>query len=171
MQLKKEYESSISQLREGIMITPSAKSSLLWQGFLFPDAGPFKGRILPFYVMFEGFPNSVPQIIFPTYVFHPYVDMGSGRYDTSEMYTKWNTNCRVYTLINYVYDSFIEISVPTNGTIFNPDAARLLKQSQSLFQRKAVESLPQSIQLKDFRDINYPDKWTIQKERLLSFIN
>ncbi|OHT08872.1 Ubiquitin-conjugating enzyme family protein [Tritrichomonas foetus] len=161
-----ELSSCHSNCNKGIMIQPSLRNITQWQIYFFPASGVFKSCILTCFIYFDNFPNDVPQVVFQSGVVHPYVDHSTFRYDTSPFFTEWNLQTRVYSLLNSIYDSLVDIPLPTK-ICANQEAARFLKQGVSTYEKKALEELPRSEDPNNQNEINTPKRWNATKEKLM----
>lgn len=163
--LQLELASCHRNCNKGIIIQPSLRNSSQWQIYIFPSSGVFKSCILTFFIYFNNFPAEVPEIIFQSGVVHPNVDHSSFKYDTTPFFTEWSLQTRVYTLLNSIYESFIDIPKPKNAA--NPEAVRYLEKNLNVYEKKALEELPKHEDPNNQNEINTPKRWNVQKERLM----
>jgi ubiquitin-protein ligase len=160
-----EFKACTQRLRKGILVQPSISNIFQWQVTLMPHAGPFTHHILTCWILFENFPASIPKIQFQEGIIHPLIAPSTSRFNPSEMFSDWNFSNRVYTLLNFVYDSFVDISIPA-GALPDQEAAALIRQSPEAFQIRALRALPQPPDPADRNDFNVPKRWGKQKERV-----
>ena len=165
-QLLLELESCHKNCNKGIIIQPSLKNLSQWQIYLFPASGTFKSCIITCFIYFENFPNSVPQIVFQSGVFHPLVDHSTFKYDTSRFCSEWSLQNRVYNLLNSVLDSFVDIQVPSKSAA-NMEAVKYLNQGMEQYQKRALDELPAHQSPKGNSEIDTPKRWNAQKEKLV----
>jgi ubiquitin-protein ligase len=161
-----EFKACTQKLRKGILVQPSVSTILQWQVTLMPTAGPFTDQILTAWVTFENFPASVPRITFQPGVIHPLIDPSSARFRTSEMFPEWNVAIRVHSLLNAVFDSFVDPSPGRPKAAADPDAAALLRQGADVFAQRALRSLPAPPDPAERNEMNVPRRWGNQKERV-----
>jgi ubiquitin-protein ligase len=161
-----EFKACTQRLRKGILVQPSVSNIFQWQVTLMPHSGVFTHQILTCWILFENFPASIPRIRFQEGIIHPLIDPNTNRFNPSEMFSDWNFSNRVYTLLNFVYDSFIDISVPAVGGMPDPDAAALIRQSTEAFQQRALRSMPVPPDPAERNEFNVPKRWGKQKERV-----
>ena len=164
--LQLELASCHRNCNKGIIIQPSLRNNNQWQIYIFPSSGVFKSCILTFFVYFNNFPTEVPEVLFQSGVVHPYVDHSSFRYDTSPFFTEWNLQTRVYSLLNSIYESFIDIPKPKDGAA-NPEAVRYLEKGLNVYEKRALEELPKHDDPNNQNEINTPKRWNAQKEKLM----
>lgn len=165
--LQLELSSCHRNCNKGIIIQPSLRNFSQWQVYIFPSEGVFKSCILTFFIYFNNFPSNVPEVIFQSGVFHPYVDHSTFRFDTSPFFTEWNVQTRVYLLLNSIYDSFIDIPKP-QGNSANLEAVRYLQKSLNAYEKRALEELPKHEEPNNQNEINTPKRWNAQKEKLMN---
>lgn len=164
-----EFKACTQHLRKGILVQPSVTNISQWQVNFMPTEGIFKDQILTCSIVFDNFPASVPKVIFQQGTFHPMIDPSTNQFDCSEMFSEWSVSNRVYTLINFVFDSFLKIIVPNNAAVPDKEAARLLKQPDgyNLFQKRALAQLnPPPDPANEKSELNVPERWNSQKERV-----
>ena len=166
-----DFKACTQHLRKGILVQPSVSNIFHWQVTLLPYSGFFKDQILTCVVLFESFPAEVPKVVFQPGILHPLIYPNNHVFDTSEMFKDWNVTNRVYTLINYIYDSFLDISVPGNKEVPNPEAANLLRKGNDVFMRKALEMLPNPPAPNEKSEQNMPLRWNLQKERVAHILS
>lgn len=161
-----DFKACAKHLRKGILVNPSVSNVFQWQVTLMPNTGYFKDQLLTFAISFDNFPAEVPKIYFQPRVLHPMINPNTHIFDTSEMFKEWNVSNRAYTLINYIYDSFADISIPNHQNIPNPEAAALLRKNPELYAKKALEMLPPPPPPNESSEQNMPTRWNGQKERV-----
>ena len=166
----KEFHACTRHLRKGIIVQPSITNIFHWQITLMPQKGPFQDRILTCIIIFDNFPVSVPKVVFQADTFHPMIDPYTNHFDCSEMFSEWNVSIRVYTLINFVFDSFVDILVPANSVVPNQEASKLLKQGGDAFRRKALKMLHEPLDPTEKNELNVPKQWSTQKERIANIL-
>ena len=161
-----DFKACTQHLRKGILVQPSVTNIFQWEVILMPSSGFFKDQILTCLVIFDNFPAQVPRVVFQSGILHPLIYPQNHVFDTSEMFKEWNVTNRVYTLLNYIYDSFLDISVPGGKEVPNQEAAALLRKGNEYFMRKAMESLPEPPHPTERSELNIPPRWNQQKERV-----
>lgn len=163
-----EFNACTQRLRKGILVQPSVTNIFQWQINLMPSDGIYKDQILTCLILFDNFPAAVPKIIFQPGTIHPLIDPETHQFDSSEMFFEWNISNRVYTLINFVFDSFVNISIPTNGTVPDQNAANILKKQggYQMFQKVAISQLQPAPDPTERSELNVPKRWGNQKERI-----
>ena len=161
-----EFKACTQRLRKGILVQPYIANIFQWQVTMMPQSGFFQDRILTCVILFKNFPVSVPKVIFQPGTMHPMIDPSTNQFDCSEMFSEWNVSVRVYTLINFIYDSFLEISIPSNLSVPDLESASLLKQGGNSFQKKALKSLHSPPDPAEKSELNIPKRWGNQKERI-----
>ena len=150
---------------KGIIIQPSLSSQFQWQVFLMPQSGVFKRNILTFLVDFDKFPQKVPHVIFQSGLFHPLIDPTNSLFDTSDFAIEWNQKNHVYSLLNYIYESFVKIPILDRKNIPNAEAAKLLKEDLGKYTMKAISNLI-TPNPSEQTQINEPKFWNSSKEKL-----
>ena len=161
-----EFQTCTQRLRPGILVQPSITNVNQWQVNFMPNNGVFKDCILTCSVVFENFPASVPKVIFQPGTLHPLVDPQSNQFDSSEMFSEWNVSYRVHNLLNFVYESFNQISIPNFKELPNQEAVNLLKHDSVAFQNKALKQLKPPPDPTERNELNVPKRWGNQKERV-----
>lgn len=167
--ISNELDLCISNCYKSILVQPSLRTMKQWQVYLFPTTGIFKSVSITFFIYFEDFPNRPPQVHFQTGVFHPNVDVSSLKYDTNAVIGEWNSQMRVYTLLNSIYDSFIDFTPMINGQqqFYNNEAAKLLKSRFEIYSKKALEIFPKNNDLTENNELNTPKGWNKKKEKIM----
>jgi ubiquitin-protein ligase len=118
-------------------------------------------------MVFDNFPAAVPKVIFQEGIIHPLIDPETNRFYAGDAFGEWNVSVRVWSLINYVYDCFVEISVVPNRSYPDNEAASLIRQGGDVaFQQKALTSLRSPPDPGDLTELNVPKRWGTQKERV-----
>lgn len=168
--ISKEFQACTRHLRKGIIVQPSVTSVFRWQVTLMPRKGFFQDRILTCLLLFDNFPASVPKVVFQSETFHPMIDPYTNQFDCSKAFSEWNVSIRVYTLINYVFDSFVDVTVPENHSVPNQEAAKLLRQGGDAFRRKALKLLHEPLDPTEKNELNVPRHWSAQKERISNIL-
>ncbi|OHS96475.1 Ubiquitin-conjugating enzyme family protein [Tritrichomonas foetus] len=161
-----EFRACTQRLRKGILVQPSITNINQWQVNFMPHEGFFKDQILTCMIVFENFPSAVPKVIFQPETLHPMIDPATNQFDCREMFSEWSVSMRVYNLINFVYDSFLDISIPVNQAVPDQEAAYLLKQGGPTFQSKATKILHAPPDPAERSELNVPKRWGNQKERV-----
>ena len=161
-----EFKACTQRLRKGVLVQPYIANIFQWQVTMMPHTGYFQDRILTCVVLFKNFPVAVPKVIFQPGTMHPLIDPTTNQFDCSEMFSEWNVSLRVYTLINFIFDSFLEISIPSNLSVPDLESASLIKQGGNAFQNKALKSLCQPPDPSEKSELNIPKRWGNQKERI-----
>lgn len=164
--LQLELASCHRNCNKGVIIQPSLRNNSQWQVYIFPSTGIFKSCILTFFIYFNNFPSEVPEIVFQSGVFHPYVDHSTFRFDTTPFFTEWNLQTRVYSLLNSIYESFIDIPKPKEGAA-NLEAVRYLEKGLNVYEKRALEELPKHEEPNSQGEVNIPKRWNVQKENLM----
>ena len=159
-----ELESCYTNCYKNILIQPSIRNLKQWQVYLFPTSGVFKSFTLTFYISFDNYPRSPPLVTFQSGLIHPYIDPSS-KFDVKLLFNGWNPQIRVYSVLNSIYDSFIEVPIP-QGNCPNMEAVKYLKQGTEAYSKKALDQLPK-IKIDDNRELNEPKKWNPFKEKLV----
>ena len=167
--IAQEFKACIGHLREGILAQPSVSSISQWIITLMPQSGIFQDQILTCRISFENFPASVPRIVFQQGTLHPMI-CPDGHFDCSEMFTDWSIDNHVYTLLNFVFDSFVNITIPNRVSVPNTEAALLLRKSKDAFRKKALKMLPDPPSPLELSEQNAPKMWTPQKERVAKIL-
>lgn len=163
-----EFKACTQHLRKGILIQPSVTNITQWQINFMPTDGIYKDQILTCSIVFENFPASVPKVIFQQGTLHPMINPSTHQFDCSEMFPEWSVSNRVYTLINFVFESFLNIASPSSTSVPDKEAARLLKQPDgyNLFQKRALEQLQPPPDPTEQSELNVPNRWNQQKEKV-----
>ena len=86
------------------------------------------------------------------------------------MFTDWSIDNHVYTLLNFVFDSFVNITIPNRVSVPNTEAALLLRKSKDAFRKKALKMLPDPPSPLELSEQNAPKMWTPQKERVAKIL-
>jgi ubiquitin-protein ligase len=160
-----EFKVCTQKLRKGILVQPSVATILQWQLTLMPSNGVFKDQILTAWVSFENFPASVPKVRFQDGVIHPLVDPSSKRFRTNELFPEWNVTIRVYTLLNAVFDAFVDVSARVKVAA-DQEAVNLIKQGSDVFAQRALRNLQAPPDPAERNEMNAPKRWGNQKERI-----
>jgi ubiquitin-protein ligase len=148
-------------------VQPSVTNIFQWQVTMFPHAGPFRDRILTFAIVFDNFPAALPKIIFQEGILHPLIDPSTNRFYAGNRFPEWNVGIRVFSLINHVYDCFMEINVAENKSYPDNEIANLVRQGgDASFQMRALAALPDPPDPGEISEVNVPKRWGTQKERI-----
>ena len=74
----------------GIYIIPQSDNIKRWHGIIFPRDGIYKDGIFKYKIIIPNdYPNSPPQVIFSSKVFHPLINQKTGELNLSEKFPKW----------------------------------------------------------------------------------
>jgi ubiquitin-protein ligase len=151
-----------------IIIQPSLRTFSQWQVYLMPTKGFFKSAILTFAIYFNNYPKAIPQVTFQTGVFHPLISHNSSspNFDLAALVPDWNVQIRVFTILNAIYEAFIDIPVPPRPA--NPEAAALLRSDREAYARKVLELLPRRDGYTGNDELDKPVSWTQGKEQMLN---
>ncbi|EAY22672.1 Ubiquitin-conjugating enzyme family protein [Trichomonas vaginalis G3] len=169
--LLQDFRACLQQVRKGVLVQPSVANTFQWQVTMMPNNGIYKDQILTYLIIFDNFPASVPKIVFQPGIVHPLIYPQTRVFDTSEMFKEWNVSVRVYTLINYIYDSFIEILIPGNREVPNPEAASKMRRGGDAYAKKLIEQLPPPPSPTELSELNVPKNWNKQKERIAHILS
>jgi ubiquitin-protein ligase len=159
-----EFKACTQHLQRGILAQPSVTNIFQWQVTLMPPSGVFKDRVLTFWLHFDNFPAAVPRIHFQEGIIHPLIDPAKNVFRTSDKFPEWSVAVRVYALINYVFDSFVEI--PAVRSPPDQEAAQLARQGVDAFAQRAIKALPPPPEPAEQSEFNRPRRWSPQHERL-----
>lgn len=168
--ISNELELCFKNCYKSILIQPSLRTLNQWQVYLFPKSGVFKSTILTFFIYFKNFPAQAPQVDFQTGVFHPHIDFSTSKCDVASIIGEWNSQIKVYTLLNRIYDTFVDLTPLINGQqqqFYNMEAAKLLKNGLEIYSKKALELLPKNDELIENKELNTPKRWNQMKEKLV----
>lgn len=142
--LQAEYNLLRKQLIPGIIVIPSGKSILTWNGVHFVSQGPYEGAVFRFTIHIpETFPDGeCPKVIFNPIVFHPQINPETGELDVHRYFPVWKRNGHhLWQVLRYVRRVFqkLEISHPSNI-----EAAQLYEQDSGAFLSRVSESVNRS---------------------------
>lgn len=143
-----EYETVARNPIEGIYITPSAESPLVWFGLLIVRSGIFYGGIFRFTINIpDDYPDttSLPIVQFEESLFHPLINPKSNCVDLTRFFPSGWQKGR-----NYIY----QVITATQGIFFschcdssqaaNPEAAILIKENRHKFIQLAHDAVRRS---------------------------
>ncbi|CAF1203899.1 unnamed protein product [Adineta ricciae] len=142
--LQAEYNLLRKQFIPGIIVIPSGKSNLIWNGVHFISQGPYEGGVFRFSIVIPNtFPDGdCPRVLFLSSMFHPQVDPKTGELDIKRYFPVWKRNGHhLWQVLRYIRRIFQKIET-TNP--INIEAAHLYEQDPETFLSKVSESVSQS---------------------------
>ena len=155
-------------LSKGIIIQPSVQDVFLWQIVFMPPTGFYQDLILTGVVEFLNYPATAPRVRFVQGLIHPCID-SDGIFDCGDQFRSWDASSSVCTLLNYIFESFVNTQIPTNPSqIKNSDAANLIKRYPELYYREVVSRLKDPPDLS--KRINMPKDWNEPKESIAQIL-
>ena len=166
--LNNEYKECLNNLKPEIIILPSSKKINIWKIIFLPLQGIFSDQIISCYILFEEFPLKIPKILFNFGLFHPLIDPETFKFDPSIKFKEWNINIKVFSLINFIYDSLIDIPFSSNFDFPNKEANYLKFKDMELFKKKALLSINEQ---KEDKDFDIPNHWDEYKEKITLILN
>ncbi|CAF2474348.1 unnamed protein product [Rotaria sp. Silwood2] len=142
--LQAEYNLLRKQFIPGIIVIPSGKSNLIWNGVHFISQGPYEGGVFRFLIIIPNtFPdNDSPQVLFTSSVYHPQINQNTGELDIKRYFPVWKRNGHhLWQVLRYIRRIFQKIEI-TNAV--NSDAAHLYEHDPGAFLLKVSECVNQS---------------------------
>ncbi|CAF1269349.1 unnamed protein product [Rotaria sordida] len=162
--LQAEYNLLRKQFIPGIIVIPSGKSNLIWNGVHFISQGPYEGGVFRFIIIIPNtFPdNDSPQVLFTSSVYHPQINPHTGELDIKRYFPVWKRNVHhLWQVLRYIRRIFQKIE--TINAV-NSDAAHLYDHDPGAFLLKVSECVNQS---KD--NLYIPDSSTIDDSHAIIF--
>ncbi|CAF2978746.1 unnamed protein product [Rotaria socialis] len=162
--LQAEYNLLRKQFIPGIIVIPSGKSNLIWNGVHFISQGPYEGGVFRFSILIPNtFPDGdCPQVYFSPSVYHPQINAQTGELDIKRYFPVWKRNGHhLWQVLRYIRRIFQKIEI-TNA--INLDAAQLYEHDPGAFLLKVSECVNQS---KD--NIYIPDSLTSDDPHAIVF--
>ncbi|CAF1084581.1 unnamed protein product [Rotaria magnacalcarata] len=162
--LQAEYNLLRKQFIPGIIVIPSGKSNLIWNGVHFISQGPYEGGVFRFSILIPNtFPDGdCPQVYFSPSVYHPQMSAQTGELDIKRYFPVWKRNGHhLWQVLRYIRRIFQKIEI-TNA--INLDAAQLYEHDPGAFLLKVSECVNQS---KD--NIYIPDSLTSDDPHAIVF--
>ncbi|KLO16490.1 UBC-like protein [Schizopora paradoxa] len=109
-ELSMEYASlqNKDHLPLGMVVLPSPKSMLLWEGVLFVHQGYYADAVLKFHITFtEDYPNQMPTVKFLTDIFHPLVSQEDGILNMIPRFSPWRPKQdHVFDVLHFIKLAF-----------------------------------------------------------------
>ncbi|CAF1020591.1 unnamed protein product [Adineta steineri] len=142
--LQAEYNLLRKQFIPGIIVIPSGKSNLIWNGVHFVSQGPYEGGVFRFSIIIPPtFPDGdCPKVIFMSSIYHPQINVDTGELDIKRYFPVWKRNGHhLWQVLRYIRRIFQKIET-TNSV--NVDAANLYEQDPGIFLSKISECVNQS---------------------------
>jgi ubiquitin-protein ligase len=142
--LQAEYNLLRKQFIPGIIVIPSGKSNLIWNGVHFISQGPYEGGVFRFLIFIpDTFPDGdCPKVQFTSTIYHPQIDINTGELDIVRYFPVWKRNGHhLWQVLRYIRRIFQKIET-TNA--LNLDAAHLYEQDPSAFLLKVSQCVNQS---------------------------
>lgn len=137
-----EYERLQDLAPAGVYVTPSFDSALLWHGTIFVRQGLYRGGIFKFVLQFPpSYPEAPPGLSFTTPVFHPLVDLSTGKVDLSLLYPDWHPGRDLAAFaVPHVHRMLLrrECFISTSRPPLNPEAQDLFLQQPAAFAERAA---------------------------------
>lgn len=162
--LIQDFKACIKNLKSGIIVQPYISDVYKWNVTMLPTTGVYRELVIQFDIHFENFPGSVPKIIFLNSVVHPLINPSNKQFDCSDSFTEWNTKMRVYELINYIYDSFVEFNTKSNRRYPDQKACNLYNSNQEEYRSLLVEHAKISELNTD--NLHKPREWSPEEEKM-----
>ncbi|CAF2150960.1 unnamed protein product [Rotaria magnacalcarata] len=162
--LQAEYNLLRKQFIPGIIVIPSGKSNLIWNGVHFISQGPYEGGVFRFSILIPNtFPDGdCPQVYFSPSVYHPQMSAQTGELDIKRYFPVWKRNGHhLWQVLRYIRRIFQKIEI-TNA--INLDAAQLYEHDPGAFLLKVSECVNHS---KD--NIYIPDSLTSDDPHAIVF--
>ncbi|CAF1084160.1 unnamed protein product [Adineta steineri] len=142
--LQAEYNLLRKQFIPGIIVIPSGKSNLIWNGVHFVSQGPYEGGVFRFSIIIPPtFPDGdCPKVIFMSSIYHPQINVDTGELDIKRYFPVWKRNGHhLWQVLRYIRRIFQKIET-TNSV--NVDAANLYEQDPGIFLSKISECVNES---------------------------
>ncbi|CAF3451870.1 unnamed protein product [Rotaria sp. Silwood1] len=162
--LQAEYNLLRKQIIPGIIVIPSGKSNLIWNGVHFISQGPYEGGVFRFLIIIPNtFPdNDSPQVLFTSSVYHPQINPHTGELDIKRYFPVWKRNGHhLWQVLRYIRRIFQKIE--TINAV-NSEAAHLYEHDPGAFLLKVSECVNQS---KD--NLYIPDSTTADDPHAIVF--
>eukprot|EP00928_Gymnodinium_smaydae_P031950 TRINITY_DN23281_c0_g1_i1.p1 TRINITY_DN23281_c0_g1~~TRINITY_DN23281_c0_g1_i1.p1 ORF type:complete len:339 (+),score=79.51 TRINITY_DN23281_c0_g1_i1:167-1183(+) len=137
-----EYERAQDLVPSGMYLVPSFESSMEWHGCTFVQRGPYKGGTFKFVVaLSETYPETPPEIIFHTDIFHPMVDQKTRRFQIEAFVPNWESGSDYVTCVfPHLHRALRQQKYFwAGGEPLNPEALEMLQTNPKAFNERAAE--------------------------------
>lgn len=145
-----EFQQISTCLPCGMYLSPSPTSIFLWHGVIMPRSGFYRGGIFKFQVdLPEEYPEGPPTIVFITDIYHPMVELGTGRIDL-DFWAGQSGSDLIAAVLPHLFNSIVNKdhilfkSEDKEAEALNPEARDLFKNDPEKFAEKAMESVEAS---------------------------
>ena len=130
----------------GIYIIPQSDNIKIWHGIIFPREGIYRDGIFKYQIHIPpDYPNSPPQVIFVSKVFHPLIN-SKGVLDLTEKFPKWEpVKCFLVRVIYYIQEIFkLEEYYKKKNEVITPEIQKKVSDCVQESIEKKYESMPGS---------------------------
>ena len=130
----------------GIYIIPQSDNIKIWHGIIFPREGIYRDGIFKYQIHIPpDYPNSPPQVIFVSKVFHPLIN-SKGVLDLTEKFPKWEpVKCFLVRVIYYIQEIFkLEEYYKKKNEVITPEIQKKVSDCVQQSIEHKYESLPGS---------------------------
>ena len=130
----------------GIYIIPQSDNIKIWHGIIFPREGIYRDGIFKYQIHIPpDYPNSPPQVIFVSKVFHPLIN-SKGVLDLTEKFPKWEpVKCFLVRVIYYIQEIFkLEEYYKKKNEVITPEIQKKVSDCVQQSIEHKYESMPGS---------------------------
>mmetsp|Transcript_82438 Transcript_82438/g.229752 ORF Transcript_82438/g.229752 Transcript_82438/m.229752 type:complete len:262 (+) Transcript_82438:67-852(+) len=144
-----EYERLQDLLPIGMHLLLGQDSLRTWYGTIFVRSGYYRGGIFRFTIyLAEDYPQTQPEVIFNSEIFHPLVNPKTGRFQWEAFLHKWQPgHDNVSRVIPHLYRVLSQESrILSNGNPANAEAFNLLQSDPKAFASRCQQCVDASLQ-------------------------
>lgn len=135
---------NINHCPNGMYITPSVESTLVWDAVLFVHKGYYQDSVLKFTVTFPNdYPERPPTVRFLTDIFHPLVDPRTGAYSLAPRFRPWRPKeHQIHHILHFIKSTFKEPTLDKlhEEDVLNKEAFKLYRDNRTSFATLAKQS-------------------------------
>lgn len=146
-----EYEYMQELMPRGMYVLPSFDCIFTWQGVVFVQQGLYKGGVFKFQLKLpDDYPARGPELRFISEVFHPMVDVKTGRLDLGSLFPDWRPgrDFAAY-LLPHVHRAFLRreyFASSSSRPPLNEEARHLYLSDPAAFAERARACASSSLQ-------------------------
>lgn len=111
---------------------------LVWNGSIFIREGSYKDAILKFEIFIpSNYPSKSPEVVFITKIFHPLIDLVSGKLDISKKFPVWEPGKNfILQILYFIQNIFFDRNYLQEENSFNNSAAKLFQDDIKKFEEE-----------------------------------
>ncbi|KMZ84683.1 ubiquitin-conjugating enzyme domain-containing protein [Plasmodium vivax Brazil I] len=141
-----EYSFLVQQMPRGIYCLPQKDNLLVWDVFIILYSTVYRNAKFKAQIRLgENYPHSIPEVFFLSPVFHPFINLQTGKLNLGKHLNEWTPKSHYMSLIFlYMRNIFYLQDEYNKENVENEEAYFLLNNDRELFLRKVHECVQMS---------------------------